>query len=402
MNFLNKKISLGAAIAFMAVIAAITFCVTMLFSQDIFNRMVSNVTQKEQMYEKVEEIYNKVNDNYLFQVDEEQILDAIGDGIMTGLDDKYAQYYDKDEYAEKLKEDKGELVGIGVTVQQDPTSGYLNVIDVYSGSPAESAGLSKGDIIVQVDDIDLATLGEDTEPASLVQGEAGSKVSIVYRRDGVDTTVEMARKKVTIPSVESRMIDENGYIKISNFNDSTPGQFKDAVELLKEEGAKALIFDLRNNGGGTLDSVLEILDYLLPEGDIATATDKDGNTRVLKTSDAQCIDMPMVTITNGNTASASELFVQALKDYKMADSVGTTTYGKGVMQTTYQLSDGSAVKLTTSYFNPPKSENFDGKGIEPNYEVELTQEQEKDFENLDETNDPQLMKALEVVSSLVK
>lgn len=399
---MNKKISLGAAIAFMAVIAAITFCVTMLFSQDIFNRLVSNVNEKEQLYEKVEEIYNKVNDNYLFQVDDEQMLDAMGEGIMSGLDDQYADYYDQEEYAEKLKEDKGELVGIGVTVQQDQTSGYLNIIQVYSGSPAESAGLQKGDMIVSVDGTDLATLEEGVNPASLVQGEAGSKVTIVYRRDGVDSTVEMARKKVTIPSVESRMIDENGYIKITDFNDSTPGQFQDAVESLQAEGAKALIFDLRNNGGGTLDSVLEMLDYLLPEGDIATATDKDGNTTVLKTSDAQCVEMPMVTITNGNTASAAELFVQALKDYKMADSVGTTTYGKGVMQTTYQLSDGSAIKLTTSYFNPPKSENFNGVGIQPNYEVELTQEQEKDFENLDETNDPQLMKAVEVVNSLVQ
>lgn len=399
---MNKKISLGAAIAFMAVIAAITFCVTMLFSQDIFNRLVSNVNEKEQLYEKVEEIYNKVNDNYLFQVDDEQMLDAMGEGIMSGLDDQYADYYDQEEYAEKLKEDKGELVGIGVTVQQDQTSGYLNIIQVYSGSPAESAGLQKGDMIVSVDGTDLATLEEGVNPASLVQGEAGSKVTIVYRRDGVDSTVEMARKKVTIPSVESRMIDENGYIKITDFNDSTPGQFQDAIESLQAEGAKALIFDLRNNGGGTLDSVLEMLDYLLPEGDIATATDKDGNTTVLKTSDAQCVEMPMVTITNGNTASAAELFVQALKDYKMADSVGTTTYGKGVMQTTYQLSDGSAIKLTTSYFNPPKSENFNGVGIQPNYEVELTQEQEKDFENLDETNDPQLMKAVEVVNSLVQ
>lgn len=395
---MNKKISLGAAIAFMAVVATITFCVTMLFSQDIFNKMIANVNQKQTMYTKIEEIYNKVNSNYLFEVDEETLLNAISTGMVDGLDDQYAKYYNEEEYEQKVKEDKGELVGIGVQVQYDNINSYLTIMEVYPDSPAESAGLKKGDMIVKIGDQDLSQVSS-SEAVSLIKGEAGTKVSLVARRDGVDISVEMARKKMVVPSVQSRMIEKNGYIKISEFNEATVEQFKSAVEDLTAQGAESLIFDLRNNGGGTLDSVLDILDYLLPEGVLATSTNKLGETTVLGNSDASEIDMPMVTLTNANTASAAELFVQALKDYEKASSVGTTTYGKGVMQTTYQLSDGSAIKVTSAFFNPPKSENFNGVGIKPDYEVTLTKEQEEQFSNLDETNDPQLMKAISVINS---
>lgn len=395
---MNKKISLGAAIAFMAVVASITFCVTMLFSQDIFNKMITNVSQREDMYDKVKAIDEKIRDNYLFEIDEEELLDSLGDGMIEGLDDQYARYLDKEEYEEKLKEDKGQLVGIGVQITYDETSGYLTIVNVYDGSPAQGVGLEKGDMIVKVDDQDLSTLSMD-EATSLIQGEAGTKVKLVVRRAGVDTDYELQRKDIVIPSVSSRMIGNNGYIKISDFNDATVDQFKEAVDKLSDEGAEGLIFDLRNNGGGTLNSVLDMLDYLLPEGTIATSTDSTGKTTVLKKSDSHEINLPMVVLTNGNTASASELFTQALKDYNKAVSVGTTTYGKGVMQTTFPLSDGSAVIITTAYFNPPSGENFNGKGIKPDYEVSLTAEQEKDFENLNESNDPQLMKAIDVLNS---
>ena len=395
---MNKKISLGAAIAFMAVVASITFCVTMLFSQDVFNKMITNVGQREEMYDKVKAIDEKIRDNYLFEIDEETLLDSLGDGMIEGLDDQYARYLDKDEYEEKLKEDQGQLVGIGVQITYDETSGYLSIVNVYEGSPAEGVGLQKGDLIVKVDDQDLSTLSME-ESTKLIQGEAGTKVKLVVRREGVDTDYEIQRKDIVIPSVSSRMIGENGYIKITDFNDATVDQFKEAVDSMTDQGAKGLIFDLRNNGGGTLDSVLDMLDYLLPKGTIATSTDSQGNTTVLQESDSHEINLPMVVLTNGNTASASELFTQALKDYNKAVSVGTTTYGKGVMQTTFPLSDGSAVIFTTAYFNPPSGENFNGVGIKPDYEVTLTADQEKDFENLNESNDPQLMKAIDVLNS---
>jgi carboxyl-terminal processing protease len=395
---MNKKISLGAAIAFMAVVASITFCLTMLFSQDIFNKMISNVNQREEMYNKIQEIDTTIRNNYLFQIDEETLQNALADGLVYGLEDPYGEYLDKEEYEETLLENKGELVGIGISARIDATSGYLIVADVYEDSPAESAGLADGDMIVKIDGQDVAELGSE-KAASMIKGEAGTKVKITARRDGVDKDYDIQRKNVEIPSVESRMIGNNAYIKIKEFNAATPNQFKEAITTLTEQGATGLIFDLRNNGGGTMDSVVEMLDYLLPEGTIVSQTDAKGETTVLATSDANEINMPMITITNSGTASASELFVAALKDYNKALSVGTTTYGKGVMQTTFALSDGSAVRLTTAYFNPPVSENFNGVGITPDYEVTLTAEQEQQFSELDEVTDPQLAKAIEVINS---
>ncbi|WP_077533198.1 S41 family peptidase [Massiliimalia massiliensis] len=396
---MNKKISLGAAIAFMAVVASITFVVTMLFSQGVFNKMISNVSQREDMYKKVQEIDKLVRNNYLFEIDEDELKNGLASGIIAGLDDPYAEYLDKEAYERDLLQKKGELVGIGVQVSVDPSSGYMVIASVYAGGPAEETGLKQDDVIVKIDDKDVAEVGAN-EAVNLMQGEAGTKVKVTIRRDGVDTDYEIQRKQVEIPSVESWMIDQNCYIKIEDFNANTPAQFKQAVDNAVQNGAAGLIFDLRDNTGGTIDSVTEMLDYLLPSGTIATETNSKGEESVLATSDDSQIELPMITVTNAKTASASELFVAALKDYGKAQSVGVTTYGKGVMQTTYALSDGSAIRITTGYFNPPKSENFNGIGIAPDYEVELTAEQEQALDSSDPSTDPQLAKAIEVINSL--
>ena len=196
------------------------------------------------------------------------------------------------------------------------------------------------------------------------------------------------------------MINNAGYIKITDFNENTYDQFKEAVEdLVGNQNAQSLIFDVRNNTGGLVDPAIKMLDMLLPEGTIATATYRDGSTEVLGTSDASCVELPMVVLTNENTASAAELFTQALRDYGVAQSVGTTTYGKGVMQVTHSLKDGSAIRITVAQYNPPTSGNYDGVGLTPDYEVTLTEEQQQAFDTLDETTDPQLKKALEVLNA---
>lgn len=196
------------------------------------------------------------------------------------------------------------------------------------------------------------------------------------------------------------MIGTTGYVKITDFNENTYDQFKKALEnLVGNQGAQSLIFDLRHNTGGLVDPAIKMLDMLLPEGVIATATYRDGSTEVLGNSDANCIDLPMAVLTNENTASAAELFTQALRDYNVAKSVGTNTYGKGVMQVTHSLKDGSAIRITIAQYNPPKSANYDGVGIKPDYEVALTEEQQAIFDTLDENTDPQLKKALEVVNA---
>lgn len=396
---MNKKISLGAAIAFMAVVASITFVVTMLFSQGVFNNMISNVSQREDMYQKVQEIDRLVRNNYLFELDEEAYQDGLAAGLISGLNDPYAEYLDKEAYERDQMQRNGELVGIGVSVSVDASSGYMTILSVYAGGPAEQAGLQEGDIIVSVDGQDVAQVGAD-EAINLMQGETGTRVTVTIRRDGKDKDYEIQRAEVEIPSVESRMIGNNYYIKITEFNANTPDQFQQALDNAEASGAAGLIFDLRDNTGGTMDAVTSMLDALLPSGTIATQTDSSGEETVLATSDDEHqVNLPMITITNARTASASELFVAVLKDYGKAQSVGVTTYGKGVMQTTYALSDGSAIRLTTGYFNPPESENFNGVGISPDYEVVLTAEEEAALDPADETTDPQLMKAIEVINS---
>lgn len=397
---MNKKITLGAAICFMGIVAAITFVITMIFSMGWFNNKMARVKEREQLYVKIAEIDSIVQEHFVDQatVDKEALFDAMSEGYIAGLNDKYAAYYTPAELQKEQQENQGILVGIGVSFTKDE-SGYIKINSVYNASPASESGLQKDDLIVKIGDQDVALLGYE-EAANQISGEAGTKVKITYRRNGEDKDLELVRKKVEIPSVTHRMIGGNGYIQITGFNAATVKQFEKAMNDCIKADAKGLIFDVRNNTGGTLDSVQEILDKLLPAGVIAYQRNQSGTQEVLgKKSDASEVDLPMVVLTNGNTASAAELFVSALRDYEKAKSVGTITYGKGIMQDMYTLSDGSAIRITTAYFDPPKSENFNGVGIKPDFPVTLTADQEKNFDLLNENSDPQLKKAIEVVSA---
>lgn len=396
---MNKKISLGLALALMFVITAVTFSITMIFSRQMFSTTVTNVSQREAMYDKLSEIDSYVRKNYYGTIDETTLNDYISMGYIAGLSDQYATYYSASQYAELQQENAGKLVGIGIRATRSE-SGFIQVTEVYPDSPAAEANIKAGDLIVKVNDIDV-TADTYNDAISEIGGKAGTKLSLTVRSDNKDREIsEITRRVVVTPTVYPKMIGTAGYIKIVDFNENTYDQFKKAVEdLIGNQGAQSLIFDLRNNTGGLVDPAIKMLDMLLPEGTIATATYRDGSTEVLGTSDANCIDKPMVVLTNENTASAAELFTQALRDYGVAKSVGTTTFGKGVMQVTHSLKDGSAIRITVAQYNPPKSANYDGVGIKPDYEVTLTEDQVKAFDTLDETTDPQLKKALEITNS---
>lgn len=395
---MNKKVSVGAAVSFAAIIAAVTFILTMFFSLNIFNTKVADVKSREQLYKKIQEVDALIRQNYDGTVNEDVLMDSIAKGYVGGIQDKYSRYLTADELKFENEENDGKIVGIGVITQQD-LSGYIKINSVIADSPAKAAKLVPGDLIVKVGSADVVATGY-AKAIKLVKGNAGTKVKLTIRRNGKDLPeIELIRKSVEIPSVLYKMIGANGYIKISDFNTSTVSQFNSALNAVQKAGAKALIFDVRSNGGGTLDSVTKMLDKLLPEGDIVTATYKNKETEVLAKSDDNEVTLPMVTLVNGSTASAAELFVAALRDYGKTDTVGVKTYGKGVMQTTYTLSDGSGVVFTTAHFNPPKGPNFDGVGIQPDYQVNLTKEQEQQAAILNESNDPQLIKAIEIANS---
>lgn len=394
---MNKKISLGAAICFMAIAAAAAFIITMYYAMNIFNSKVANVAEREELYSKLSEIDKIVRNNYLGDIDEETLMDQVADGYMYGLGDPYSVYMTQEEYKQYQQQNAGELIGIGVAAMLDD-SGYLLVTAVSAESPAEAAGLLAGDMLIRIDGKDVLAMGYEEAVAS-IRGEDGTVVNVVYRRDSEEYAVDITRKRVRDSGVSYRMIEDKAYIRIDDFNASTVEDFCFAVDNLVEQGAAGFVFDVRGNSGGLVSAVAEMLDYLLPEGDLVSQTNHKHETTVLYTSDANFIDLPMVCLVNGDTASAAELFACDLRDFRAAELVGETTYGKGILQTAYPLEDGSAIVTTTAYYNPHSGVNFHGVGVKPDYEVTLTAEQKQNLDALDENSDPQLLKALSVLGS---
>ncbi len=394
---MNRKISLGAALAFVIIAAAVAVCITMLVSRDTFNRKISNVEQQEQMYQKIQKIDQVVSDNSLYDVDSETLLNAIGQGVVSGIGDPYAEYYSSSEYQKLLDEQSGDAVGIGVLLQEDSSGDYAAVVQVYPDSPAESAGLQPGDLILEVDGNSVRGM-ELEEVSDALIGEKGTAVSLVYRRNGSDSTAEITRRQYSQSSVTYQVVDGDiGYLRISSFEENTPSQLNDALNNLQAQQVRGLVLDVRDNAGGDTGSCTECLDQLLPEGVLGYTRTGSSQRQILATSDDSEIDLPMAVLVNENTSSMAELFAVAIRDYDKGDLVGTTTYGKGVLQTLYPLDDGSAVRITTAYFDPPASENFDGVGLTPDYEVSLGRDQLATMGSMD--GDDQLEKAVSVLRS---
>lgn len=396
---MNKKISIGTAIALMLIMIAATFSITMVYSAGIFSDKMHDIKEREAIYSKLSEIDNLVRANYLNDINKENLMDAIAQGYVSGLSDNYGYYMTAEKYKEKMQTTDGNIANIGAVVAQD-ASGYMVITEIIDGSPAKDAGLQVHDLIIKVDDIDVKSENYE-ECVKALSNEPGTVVKLGIRRDTTDETFELTRRIIEEPTVISKTIDNFGYIKITSFENATPSQFNKALDSLLDKNIGGIIFDVRNNLGGTINSVASILDRLLPEGPIVSATYKDGTTELLKSSDEIELNLPMVVITNSKSASASELFTQALKDYNKAKSVGNLTFGKGLMQTVYQLSDGSALEITVARYNPPKSPNFDGVGVKPDFEVSLPQDLEKTPEMLNDENDVQLKKAISVLSSSI-
>ncbi len=401
---MSKKIlSLGVALALMLVTAALTFSITMVYSQTQFNQRVYNIKEREAMYSKIAEVDNLIRQNYIGAIDEQKLQDNIAAAFVEGVGDRYGQYLTAETYANYLSSNEGVMVGIGVTVKQ-ADSGYIQVVSVNPNTPAEEAGILPDDLIIQVDDL-AVTQDNYSEAVDKVSGEEGTTVTLIIRRGAEDMApLSITRKRIDLTTVTYKMIADNvGYIAITGFNANTVSQFNTALDTVMSQGAEGLVFDVRNNPGGTVSSVSKILDRLVPEGPIVSAKYKDGTVEVLATSDATEINLPMVVITNKDTASAAELFTQALKDYKKAVSVGDkTTYGKGTMQSIRKLNDGSALNITVAWYNPPKSANYDGVGVPADFEVTLSPDLASKITELDISEDTQLKKALELAQTKIK
>lgn len=399
---MNKKISLGAAIAFMLIVAAATFSMSMLYAMSTFNEKVYSVKERESTYSKIAEIDSYVRQNYIGSITETRLTDATAEGFLAGTGDPYAKYYDASNYARLLDDYSNKSVQIGIVTTMDE-SGYIRILEVYPDSPAQAVGLEVDDLIVNIDETDVSK-DNYTEAVGMLRGEPGTKMTIVLRKGVEDTTLEITRRFVEVPSVNSSLLDNYiGLVTFKEFNDNTPDQFNKQVNSLIDQGAAGLIFDVRGVNTGTLRSVAQVLDKLLPEGVIVSSTNKNGETTVLETSDAREVALPMQVLVNEKTSGEAELFAQAIRDYNKGGIVGTTTAGKGTMQTTFPLTDGSAIRLTTARYNPPVSPSYDGVGVQPDFEVKMTEEQAALASAIGGVdNDPQLKKAVEAITVVIK
>ena len=322
---------------------------------------------------KLEDIQSLIDKNFYFEDDAQQQQDGIVKGYMEGLDDPYSIYYTAEEYASFMEDTEGEYVGIGVQVSQDADTKIITVVDVFDG-PAKDAGLEAEDVIIEVDGIDVSNMDIDSV-VDKIRGVEGTEVTVtVYRSsDGEDHDFTMNRKKVENPTVEYKMLDNNiGYIAVSSFYEVTAEQYISAVKDLEKQGMEGLIVDLRNNGGGLLEIAVDMLDYMLPAGKLVYTEDKDGNvTSEYSSTDKEQFTKPLAILINGYSASASEIFAGAIKDYGTGTLVGTNTFGKGIVQRMFPLDDGSAIKLTIAKYFTPNGNDIHEVGIKPDVEVEL-------------------------------
>lgn len=401
---MNKKISLGIAIGIAALVAALTFIVTYNYAMNVFNKTVKSVTEKEESYTKLAEMDQYVRANYVGEFDETYLMQSIMEGYISGIGDANAEYYSAEEYAEVLRKEEGVTTGIGITWEKE-ASGYIKILSVAEGSSAANMGLIPGDIITAVNNTDvIAFEGGYEEASSLLNCAEGTKVKLHIKRANIEGvseffSVDTVSQKSEIISVSSVLMNKVGYIKISTFNNKTPNQFRNAINTMLEEGAVALMFDVRDNSVGSLESLQGCLDCILGDCDVVTAYFKDKEEVVVKTTEAEKILMPMSVIINGNTASSAELFALALREKVDAHIVGVQSKGNGVLQYTHKLSGGAAVKVSVATLQTEKSGDFNGVGIKPDFEAAIPDGEELALEHNEfYGQDTQLSKALEVVS----
>ena len=347
---------------------------------------------------KINELNAYINTYYYDDVDTADLQDGLYKGLLEGIGDKYSIYYNAKDYEAMQVSVTGQYYGIGAGLSQDKDTMVVTVTKIYEGTPSEEAGLLKDDVIISVDDTDATSL-ELTELVRQIRGEEGTTVHLeVYRPStGEYLSFDVERRDITLPSVSHKMLqDRIGYIYIDSFESETATQFEEAVSDLEKQGMEALVLDVRYNPGGLVTSVVKILDDILPEGVVVYTEDKNGDRQNYTSSGDTHLDYPMAVLINGDSASAAEILAGAIKDYEYGTLIGTTTYGKGIVQTNFPLEDGDAVKLTTAKYFTPNGNYIHGVGIEPDIELEY-EYLDPEGEAYEETYDNQIQKAIEIL-----
>lgn len=395
---MSRKISVGAAIMLMALTAALTLTATMIFSMQAFNLSLSDYARRIAMFRKLSTVDDLVRTQYIGSVNETTLTDNLISGYIAGTGDAHAAYYDAETYSKTMMGMEGKGIGIGVNVIEN-TDGNIKVVSVLDNSPAKAAGVLAGDLIVQVGSNAVTRLGFENS-INLLKGDEGSTVAFTVQRGTQKLPFSVVRKKFDLETVHAHLNGNIAVVRIDEFDENTAAQFNTAVDKMTADGALSFVFDLRNNPGGAVDAAAKMLDKLLPAGPIVRVRYKGQAEKVLYTSDANQVNKPMAVLVNSGTASAAELFTAALRDYHKARIIGEKTYGKGTMQSYFKLSDGSAVKISVAYFDPPTGANFDGKGIEPDIKATLSKQKLDRFYSLTDDEDDQLQAAFEYLRSL--
>jgi len=398
----ERKNRIYKIIMIVAISVFLTFMVTSISLYTYFLNNPISITSKSSSsskdiagtLQKYKEIIDKY---YLGEVDEEKLKEGAIKGYIEGLGDPYTEYISADEMEDYLSDTMGNFVGIGIYMVKNTEKGKIQVLAPIKGSPAEKAGIQAGDLILTVDGVDYSA-DEMTIASNKIKGEEGTTVTIEVLRGTETKKYELKREKVKVNQVEGKVLSNNiGYINFTSFDETTADDFKAKFEELNKQGIKSLIIDLRNNGGGIVDQALQIADYVADKDSVLLyEVDKNNKETVKKAKTDPIINMPIIILTNENTASASEILAGALKDLGKAKTVGTTTYGKGVIQQILKLSDGSGLKVTIEEYQTPNRSKIHKIGIAPDEEVKLP-DSVTNVLNVTESEDTQLQKAIEML-----
>ncbi len=396
MVIMEKKISLKSVALIAVTTALVTFSATAIWSFQICNDSVALLRKKAKSIEEMYVVDAYIDKYYYGEYDEETVVNNSLKSMVGSLEDKYSAYMTPSEYEQNILNAKGSVSGIGVTVNYTEDK-EIKIVEVSEKGPAEKAGLKAGDVLISVDRKNVSDM-DYADAVNLVRGKAGTSVKLVVRRDKEELEYTVMRDNIVSTTVTSRMLENDiAYIRISGFKENTVSQYETELKKCLDSGAKGIIFDLRNNGGGLVSACSECLDPLLPKGDIAIAEFKDGTHEVICKSDSDELNLPMAVIVNENSASAAELFTAALKDFKDVSIVGKNTFGKGIMQNTYNLDNGGGLRLTVAKYRTVKSECYHGVGLAPDYQVDLPEKYAQTaIEEIPEKDDTQLQKAIEL------
>lgn len=388
----------GAAVLIFSILSVVllsTGTVTVGGAGDVPSSENSKLMDEEATL-KLDRLAMEIYANYYEDIDENDLIDGVYKGLFSGLGDPYSVYYTPEEYQEIMIDTTANYYGIGAALMQNKNTMEVTISRVYDESPAQNAGLRADDRIVMVEDIEAATV-ELSELVTHIRGEEGTSVHLQIIRDGETLEFDVERGKVDIPTIESRMLDaEIGYIAIVEFAQNTPDYFQQAIEELQAQGMRKLVIDLRNNGGGLVVACQQMLDMLLPEGLLFYTEDKYGNRQDYTAENSTCLDIPVAVLVNGYSASASEIFAGAVRDHGYATLIGTTTFGKGIVQSVRQLDDGSAYKITIARYYTPNGDYIHGEGITPDVELEYDYLGDEEAQ-YDELQDNQVLKAMEIL-----